>query len=183
MKKSKLLLTAIFSLMIFLTGCGSNPDEISTTKSNSGNNNGQPTNIKQGNSNTEQNQTADPLATKKQTPEPTTNNAPTLGPVYKAYCAAWEKRDEAALRRIYSSDTLKDFEQQMKRQGYKNLMELLAEDNASTQFCEVRNEKINGNEATAEVRTKGYPNGITIVFVKENGEWKMTNRQPEGALK
>ena len=44
------------------------------------------------------------------TPEATTNNAPTLTPIYKAYCAAWVKKDEEALRKIYSSDTIADFE-------------------------------------------------------------------------
>jgi len=125
----------------------------------------------------------DPIAAQTATPEATTNNAPTLNPIYKAYCAAWEKKDEKALRSIYSSDTIKDFERQMKEDNVRSLSEFLAEDNASTSLCEARNEKITGDTASAEVRTKGYPNGITVVFVKENGEWKLTNRRPEGALK
>lgn len=124
-----------------------------------------------------------PLAAQTATPEATANNAPTLGPVYKAYCAAWEKKDEKALRNIYSSDTIRDFERQMKEDNIKSLTEFLAEDNASTSLCEARNEKITGDTGTAEVRTKGYPSGIIAVFVKENGEWKLTNRRPEGALK
>jgi predicted lipid-binding transport protein (Tim44 family) len=126
---------------------------------------------------------ANPIAAQTAAPEATTNNAPTLNPVYKAYCAAWEKKDEKALRTIYSSDTIRDFERQMKEDNVRSLGEFLAEDNASTSLCEARNEKITGDTATAEVRTKGYPNGITVVFVKENGEWKLTNRRPEGALK
>ena len=125
----------------------------------------------------------DPIAAQTATPEATTNKAPTLNPIYKAYCAAWEKKDEKALRSIYSSDTIKDFERQMKEDNVRSLSEFLAEDNASTSLCEARNEKITGDTASAEVRTKGYPNGITVVFVKENGEWKLTNRRPEGALK
>jgi hypothetical protein len=125
----------------------------------------------------------DPIAAKTAAPEATTNNAPTLTPVYKAYCAAWETKDDKALRNIYSSDTIRDFERQMKEDKVRSLGEFLAEDNASTSLCEVRNEKITGDTATAEVRTKGYPNGITVVFVKENGAWKLTNRRPEGALK
>ena len=117
------------------------------------------------------------------TPEATTNNAPTLTPVYKAYCAAWVKKDEAALRKIYSSDTIADFEKKMKADGIKSLADFLSDDKASNELCEARNEKISGETATAEVRTLGYPNGIVVVFVKENGEWKLTNRRPEGALK
>lgn len=117
------------------------------------------------------------------TPEATANNAPTLTPVYKAYCAAWVKKDEAALRKIYSSDTIADFEKKMKADGVKTLSDYLSDDKASNELCEVRNEKFTGDTATAEVKTLGYPNGITAVFVKENGEWKLTNRLPEGALK
>ena len=126
---------------------------------------------------------ANPLAAQTPAPEQTTNNAPTLTPVYKAYCAAWVKKDEAALRKIYSADTIKEFEKEMKADGVKTLAEYLSDDKASNELCEARNEKITGDTATAEVRTAGYPNGITIVFVKEGGEWKITNRRPEGALK
>ena len=125
----------------------------------------------------------DPLAARTATPEATANNAPTLGPIYKAYCAAWEKKDEKALRSIYSSDTIRDFERKMKEDNIRFLAEYLADDNASTSLCEVRNERITGDTATAEVRTRGYPNGITVVFARENGEWKLTNRPPEGALR
>src|SRR5262245_47222811 len=54
------------------------------------------------------------LQTTTPTPESTTNNAPTLTPVYKAYCAAVVKKDDAAIRKYYSADTLKSFEEQMK---------------------------------------------------------------------
>jgi len=123
------------------------------------------------------------LAPTTPTPEATTNNAPTLTPIYKAYCAAWVKKDEAALRKIYSSDTIADFEKKMKADGVRTLTDYLSDDKASNELCEARNEKISGDTATAEVRTLGYPNGITVVFVKENGDWKLTNRRPEGALK
>jgi len=93
------------------------------------------------------------------------------------------KKDEAALRKIYSSDTIADFEKKMKADGVRTLTDYLSDDKASNELCEARNEKISGDTATAEVRTLGYPNGITVVFVKENGDWKLTNRRPEGALK
>src|SRR5687768_15342824 len=84
----------------------------------------------------------DPIAAQTATPQSTTNNAPTLSPVYKAYCSAWEKKDEQALRSIYSSDTIRDFERQMKEDNVRTLGEFLAEDNASTSLCEARNEKL-----------------------------------------
>ena len=125
----------------------------------------------------------DPLAAQTATPEATNNNAPTLTPVYKAYCAASEKKDEAALRSVHDTATIKDYERKMKADGIATLTEFLSDDAATTALCEVRNEKIAGDVGTAEVRTKVYPNGAVAVFVKENGEWKLTNRRPEGALK
>ena len=168
----RLFLPSILSVAAVLSACGGSTETQNANTSAANANANRPTANR-----------ANPIAAQTATPEATANNAPTLNPVYKAYCAAWEKKDEKALRAVYSSDTIKDFEQQMKEDNIRSLSEFLAEDNASTSLCEARNEKITGDTATAEVRTKGYPNGITVVFVKENGEWKLTNRRPEGALK
>ena len=171
----KLIITsAVLLLSVLFAACGGSAEPSNTNASTANANANRPANA----TNKE-----NPLAAQTPTPEATANNAPTLGPVYKAYCAAWEKKDDKALRTIYSSDTIRDFEQKMKEDNIRSLAEFLSDDNASTSLCEARNEKITGDTATAEVRTKGYPNGITVVFVKENGEWKLTNRRPEGALK
>jgi len=129
-----------------------------------------------GNTNTANGNTNNPLETTKAPVEQTTNNAPTLTPVFKAYCAAYVKKDEAALRNAYSSDSVKDIEKQMKGEGIKTFVEYLALDQLSNEVCEVRNEVITGDSATAEIRTKSYPNGIPAIFVKENGQWKVTNK-------
>jgi hypothetical protein len=170
--KTYLLITAILAAVL-ISACGG---ESNTNTNNNGSTN-RPVN---GNVNTNNVPVLTPTTP---TPEATTNNAPTLTPVYKAYCAAWVKKDEAALRKIYSSDTIADFEKTMKADGIKSLVDFLSDDKASNELCEARNEKITGDTATAEVKTLGYPNGIMVVFVKENGEWKLTNRRPEGALK
>lgn len=106
------------------------------------------------------------------------NPAPTLTPVFKAYCEAMVKKDEAALRKIYSSATIKYFEEEMKAEKIKSLMKYLEDDAVSGNICEVRNEVITGDKAVAEIRADSYPNGIKIEFVKENGEWKLTNKSP-----
>ncbi|HEX6278769.1 MAG TPA: nuclear transport factor 2 family protein [Pyrinomonadaceae bacterium] len=168
--KTYLLVTAILAAFL-LAACG---DSTTTTNSNNTATNRPVNGTNTGNG---------ALTPTTPTPEATTNNAPTLTPVYKAYCAAWVKKDEAALRKVYSSDTIADFERQMKEDNIRSLADFLSDDKASNELCEARNEKITGDTATAEVRTLGYPNGITVVFVKENGEWKLTNRRPEGALK
>lgn len=123
-----------------------------------------------------------PLEIKTPAPEVTSNNAPTLTPVFKAYCAAVVKKDEAAIRKAYSADTLKNMEGQMKADGVKTFAKFLELDKVTNELCEVRNEKIDGDSAVAEVRTEGYKTGVKIVFVKEGGEWKMTNKRPSGSI-
>jgi len=120
-----------------------------------------------------------PLETTTPIPEQTTNKAPTLTPVFKAYCDAWVKNNEAELRKVYSSDTIKNFEEQMKDEKETSLIKFLeATDKVSGNPCEVTNEKIDGDKALATIRSNKYPTGITVVFVKENGEWKLTNKSP-----
>ena len=135
-----------------------------------------PTNSSNGNA--AANNSNDPTATTKPANEATTNNAPTLTPVFKGYCEAWGKNDEAALRKSYSSDTIKYFETQMKAEKEKSLIKFLEDDKVSGTPCEVTNEEITGDSAVAKIISNKYPNGIKIVFVKENGEWKMTNKSP-----
>lgn len=118
--------------------------------------------------------------TTKKVPEAMTNNAPTLAPVLKAYCDAWVKNDEAALRKVYSAETIKEFEVEMKEEKAKSLIKFLeSTDKVSGEPCELTNETITGEKAVARMKTNKAPNGMSIEFVKEAGEWKMTNRSPE----
>jgi len=158
-----LLLTA----SILLSGCGGNPG-----------NNAAPTNSSPA-INSSNGSPEDPLGTTKRTPETTANAAPILSPVVKAYCDAWVKNDEAALRKVFSSDTLRSFEADMKVEKAKGLLELLQDDKVSGTPCEASNEAITGDTATAMVKTNKTPNGLKRVFVKENGEWKLTNKVPD----
>ena len=159
MRTNIILVFALAFLSIGLSACGG---PSSTPNSNA--------------SNTAKTNSTDPLATNKAAAEQVTNNAPTLAPVYKAYCEAWVKNDEAALKKVYSADTLKQFEEEMKQEKSKGLLKLLSSDRVSGNPCEARNEKITGDNATATIISNKYPNGIQVVFVKEGGEWKMTNK-------
>ena len=154
MRTKSLIFSAIFLVSIISFGCGGAPTTNTTAN---------------GNANSAETKPADPNA----------NAAPTLTPVFKAYCDAWVKKDEAALRKVYSADTLKDFEADMKAEKIKSLLKFLEDDAVSGKICEVRNEVITGDKAVAEIRADAYPNGIKIVFVKEDGEWKITTRSPD----
>ena len=111
-------------------------------------------------------------------PPPPTNNAPTLAPAFKAYCDAWLKNDEAALKKVYSAETLKTFESQMKEEKEKSLLKFLETDRVKGSQCEITNEQINGDKASGTIKTNVYPRGLAVEFVKEGGEWKLTNRSP-----
>ena len=158
----------ILTSAVLIAGCGGS--ETTTNSSNTNTVNSNPAITTNSNN---------PLAVMTPAPEQTTNNAPTLTPVFKEYCAAMEKKDEAALRKVYSSDTIKYFESDMKETGDKSLVDYLSTDKTTSALCEARNESINGDSAVAEIRTQAYPTGIKVIFVKENGQWKLTNRSPE----
>lgn len=123
------------------------------------------------------------LTTTTPTPVATANNAPTLTPVFKAYCAAYAKKDEAAVRNAYTKESIAFFEKEMKADGEKTVIEHLSLDGISNEVCEVKNEIISGDTATADIVTKAYPQGLRVLFEKEAGQWKLSNKRPEGALK
>lgn len=170
MNKRTILIIGLLASLIFISACGSEPtaNNANTANANTAN---KPAN------------SADPLAGTTPEKAQTTNNAPILTPVLKAYCTAKVAKDEAALRKIYSSETIAQFEKEMKQDGITSLVEHLSVDDVAAEPCEARNEVINGDEATAEAHLKFAPQGIRLVFVKENGEWKMTNRIDSEASK
>jgi hypothetical protein len=103
---------------------------------------------------------------------PTTNNAPTIAPVVQAYHAALKAKDDAALRKTQSQAALKELETEMKKEKETSLVKYLEsyEETPDKPF-EARNETINGDTATAEIKNS---EGVwsKFKFVKENGEWK-----------
>jgi len=155
-------------LTVFLIGCSTseNPNTAINTKPSAANS---------ATSNTD-----NPLSTTKTPEAATTNNAPTLSPVVQAYYAALKTKNDAALKKIYSQETLKSLEADMKSEKKTSLVEFITElEPVPDRPFEVRNEQIQGDTAVAEMRGGSYPNGIKIKFVRENGEWKMTNESPE----
>lgn len=155
---SKSILFALFLFSLISFGCGGTAPANTADTANGANNS---------------------LDTKPPATDELVNNAPTLTPVFKTYCDAWVKNDEAAIRKVYSKDTIKYFEQMMKEDKISGLMKFLEDDKVSGKLCEVRNETITGETAVAEIRSDIYPQGIKIVFVKEGDDWKMTNKSPD----
>lgn len=159
-----------FTILTFtlLSGCGSNTS-VNTSNSNSNSANAAKTNAANA---------SNPLATNRAPEEATVNKAETIAPVVAAFCDAVRKKDDAALRKIYSQSALKSLEADMREEKQTSLAEYLSSEPVGDK-CEVRNEKIEGERAIAEVRTETYPNGVKMYFVKEAGAWKMLNESPE----
>lgn len=169
MRFQNIFFTAIFALALLSNGCASDAPV------NSAN-----TNAVNRTANVASADTDNPLATGKTPEAATTNGAPTLAPVVRAYYDALKRRDDAALRKVYAAETLKSLQADMKEEQKTSLVEFITElEPAPDQPFEVRNEQIQGNSAIAELRGGSYPNGIKVKFVKENGEWKLTNESPE----
>ncbi|MBP9664532.1 MAG: nuclear transport factor 2 family protein [Pyrinomonadaceae bacterium] len=158
--RSLLMLIAVAIVSLGMLGCGG-----TTPNTNA-------SNTKAGNAN-------NPLETTKKQPEEVKNNAPTMTPVVKAYCDAWTKNDEGALRKVYSAASLKEFEADMKAEKAKRLIDFLKSDKITGKTCEASNEQITGDRAVVTFKADTYPTGIKLVFVKENGEWKLTNEMPD----
>lgn len=120
------------------------------------------------------------VATSTATPSSTTNDAPTVKPVVLAYYEALKTKNDEALRKVYSKQTLASLEADAKEEGKKSLVEFITElEPVPAQPYEVKNETIQGDVAVAEMFSPQYKNGIKIKFVKENGEWKLTNEIPD----
>ena len=161
-------LILLFSATLFI-GCGGGEQSVSNTTG---------ANIK--NTNVAASTADNPLGTTKLPEAATTNNAPTVAPVVAAYYAALKKKDDAALRKVLSQATLKSLAADMKEEKETSLARFITDlEPAPDQPFEARNEVIAGDAIIAEMRGGSYPNGIKIKFVKENGEWKMTQETPE----
>ncbi|HUF02864.1 MAG TPA: hypothetical protein VMM38_01680 [Aridibacter sp.] len=161
----------IISAALFLnfSGCGSQKEPSNGSSPENGSNAASPSNAVN----------EDPLGGIEKTPAPAEKvEAVTLKPVVAAYCDAMRKKDEAGLRKVYSAATIRSFEESMREERFASLAEYLSTEPVGAK-CEVVNERIQGNVGEATVITETYPNGIAIKFVKEAGEWKMTNQSSD----
>jgi len=169
MKLSYSILTITVLAIISMSGCGG---EAPVNNAAAPSNNANAANVQKPAAN-------DPTAVTTPTPDQVTNSAPTLTPVYKAFCSAVVKKDDAAIRKFYTADTLKAFEEDMRSEGIKTMTEFLKDEKISNATCEISNERMKGDKAVARIKTPAYPNGYEVLFVKEGGEWKMSSISPE----
>lgn len=105
----------------------------------------------------------------------TTNNAPTLGPVVQAYYEALRKKDDAGARAVLTAEFIKRNEADMRAENETNMAVFMAKyDTIPDKPVEVRNEKIQGNRAVAEIKGGAYLTWTPFEFANEGGKWKFT---------
>lgn len=94
----------------------------------------------------------------------------------KNFVEASQKRDVEAIKKSLSAGTLKMMEGIAKMQG-KTLDETIKEGdtggNDFKQMPEMRNEKIEGDTGTLEIKNEKTGEWETLYFVKENEDWKI----------
>jgi hypothetical protein len=171
----------LLTITLFFTACGGNNEapktNANTTKPTNGNVATNGTNINQPPTNAPNNTIT---TTTPKVEAPKLNDAQTLASVVKAYGEALKTKNDAALRKVLSASTLQGWEKEMKSEGKTKLAEFIA----STEYVEgkpyeVRNEEVKGDEAVAEIKGGSFGVWSKIKFIKENGEWKMTDESPE----
>ena len=96
---------------------------------------------------------------------------------FKTYTKAIKKKDYTTMKQLLSADTLKMHADEAKSQGV-TVDDILKREtlfNENQTSVEFRNEKIEGDKATLEVKDPmGY--WQTLYFVLENGEWKINKK-------
>ncbi len=87
---------------------------------------------------------------------------------------AARERNSAAVKNLISKGTLEMMEANAREQN-TTVDELLKNDENTPfeEIPEMRNEKIEGDRATVEVKNKLSDDWIALPFVKENGVWKV----------
>ena len=132
------------------------------------------------NANTAIANTDNPLATTKTPEAATSNNAPTLAPVVQNYYEALNKKDEAGVKKHISQSALRYWETEAKTEKKTWFAYLSEYEEPTNEKREVRNEKIEGETAAAEIKGGSLGVWTPIKFVRENGEWKFAS--PEDSL-
>jgi hypothetical protein len=96
---------------------------------------------------------------------------------FKTYTKAYKQKDPASMKVLLSKDSMKLHEQEAKAQGV-SVDEIVKREtlfNPDQTTVEFRNEKIDGDKATLEVKNS-YGMWETVPFVKEDGEWKIDKK-------
>ena len=96
---------------------------------------------------------------------------------FKAYVKALKQKDITRMKLLLSSDSIKMHEQEAKVQNVA-LDDIVKREtlfNEGQKVVEFRNEKIEGEKATLEVKNS-FGTWETIPFIREDSEWKIDKK-------
>ena len=169
-----LFITILFFTFVF-SNCGGNP----TTNNSNGNTTA---------GNSTPNTAKSPANTGIPTPQKSveasaTNNAPTLSPVVQGFYEALKKKDEASVKKYLSAAALKYWEDEGKSEKKTWLVYLSEDQDPIDEKREIRNEKIEGDNAVAELKGGNLGVWTKTAFIKENGEWKFASPKDSPEIK
>lgn len=93
---------------------------------------------------------------------------------FKTYTKAIKAKDTTTMKLLLSNATMKMHEQEAKAQGVTvdDIVKRETLFSESQKTVEFRNEKIEGDKATLQVKTS-YGSWETVPFVREDGVWKI----------
>ena len=104
-------------------------------------------------------------------------STPTPTATFKTYFEAQQKKDVAGMKQTLSKTSLATLEASAKQQGVtldKMIQSQIENPSARIdKMPEMRNEKINGDNATVELRNEDANRWDTMYFIKEDGAWKI----------
>jgi hypothetical protein len=107
-----------------------------------------------------------------------TSSGSTPTEAFEAYYEAIKAKDVNGVKKLFSKSMLTMMEEQAKRSN-KTADDIMAEGlkqasaDVPETMPETRNEKIDGDTATLEIKDEKKDKWETIHFVKEDGEWKL----------
>ena len=169
-----LYITILFFTFVF-SNCGGNPAPANNSNSNS---------VGNSTPNTAKSPANSGIPTPQKSVESSsTNNAPTLTPVVQGFYEALKKKDEAGVKKYLSVAALKYWEDEGKSAKKTWLVYLSEDQDPIDEKREVRNEKIEGDNASAELKGGNLGVWVKFVFIKENGEWKFASPKDSPELK
>ncbi|MGI8811038.1 MAG: hypothetical protein ACR2IH_00735 [Pyrinomonadaceae bacterium] len=95
---------------------------------------------------------------------------------FQTYTKAMKQKDTTTMKLLLSSESIKMHEQEAKARGLTlddvvKSQTLVGEDQKTVEF---RNEKIDGDKSTLEVKTQGA--WVTVPFIREDSVWKIDEK-------
>lgn len=117
----------------------------------------------------------DESKTEEKKPVESTNAADSPKASVKAFVDGVIAKDESAMKGALAAETLKMFEMMAKTEK-KSFFEVITDNDEEDMkiMPEMRNEKIDGDKATMEIKEPKGDKWETMNFVKENGGWKIS---------